>query len=128
MRILMLSQFIPPTMDGEERHVALVPSVAADSCPTVAIEAMSMGKPVIASHIGEPSNMVLDGQTGCLAVWYPLATPMNLRDTIQGLLADPVCRGRIGNAAKQHVAAFQAAEVVAQIEHAYQEVLTSCAV
>jgi glycosyltransferase involved in cell wall biosynthesis len=100
--------------------LALVPSIVADSCPTVAIEAMSMGKPVVASRIGGLPDMVIDGQTGDLV---SPGDPHELREAIRGLLADPGRRERMGSSAKQHAAAFQAASVVARIEHAYQEVL-----
>ncbi len=100
--------------------LALLPSIVADSCPTVAIEAMSMSKPVIASRIGGIPDMVVDGQTGCLV---SPGDPRELRDAIRGLLADPVRRERMGSVAEQHAEAFQAASVVARIESAYQEVL-----
>ena len=54
-----------------ERHVAdadvaVVPSTCADGCPLAAIEALSLGVPVIASAIGGLPEIVRDGIDGVL--------------------------------------------------------------
>jgi glycosyltransferase involved in cell wall biosynthesis len=105
--------------------LALVPSVVADSCPTVALEAMMMGKPVIASRSGGLPDIVVEGETGCLV---PPGDPQALRETIQYLLDDPVLRVHMGKMAQQRVVEFQAKSVVSRIEKVYQEVLELCAV
>ncbi len=100
--------------------IALVPSICPDSCPTVAMEAMSMGRPIIASRIGGLSDIVVDGETGFLV---PPGDPHELRKAIQCLLDDPVRRERMGKMAKQRVVEFQAKSVVSRIEQVYQELL-----
>ena len=99
--------------------IALVPSVWLDPCPTVAMEAMVMGKPVIAARSGGLSDIVVDGETGYLV---PPGDPRALREAIQRLVDDPALRERMGNMAKQSIVKFQATSVVSRIEQVYREV------
>lgn len=100
--------------------LALAPSIWPDPCPTVAMEAMSMGRPVIASRIGGLSDIVADGESGLLV---PAGDVEALRAAIQQLLADPARRNRMGIAAKQRVVQFQAQTIVPRIEQVYRELL-----
>lgn len=100
--------------------IALMPSICPDACPTVAMEAMMMGQPIIASRIGGLPDIVIDGETGFLV---PPGDPQALREAVQCLLDDPVRRERMGTMAKQRVVAFQAKTVVPRIEQVYHEVL-----
>ena len=100
--------------------IALMPSICPDACPTVAMEAMAMGRPVIASRIGGLTDIVVDGETGCLV---PPGNVQALRDAIYNLLRDPGQRARMGMMAKQRVAAFQAEYVISRIEQIYREIL-----
>jgi glycosyltransferase involved in cell wall biosynthesis len=100
--------------------LALAPSICPDPCPTVVMEAMSTGRPVIASRIGGLVDIVSDGETGLLV------TPENAEElcaAIRRLLNDPDERRRMGHAAQQRVLAFQAKTVVSRIEQVYQEIL-----
>lgn len=100
--------------------LGLAPSIWPDPCPTVAMEAMSMGKPVIASRIGGLSDIVADGETGLLVT---PGDPEALREAMQRLLADPAQRGQMGIMATQRVVKFQAQTVIPAIEQVYQKVL-----
>ncbi len=102
--------------------IALMPSIVLDACPTVAMEAMAMGRPVVASRIGGLSDIVVAGETGFLV---PPGDWRALRKAIQRLLVDPSLRERMGARAKQRVVEFQARTVVPRIEQVYQEVLQS---
>ncbi len=100
--------------------VALVPSVCADACPTVAIEAMAMGRPIVGSRIGGLKDIVIDGESGFLV------TPGDaraLREAIQTLLDDPVRRKRMGAMAKKCVEKFYASTIVPNIEQVYQDLI-----
>jgi glycosyltransferase involved in cell wall biosynthesis len=46
--------------------IFVLPSVLPDSFPTVILEAMAAGKPVVATRSGGASEMVLEGETGFL--------------------------------------------------------------
>ena len=103
-------------------NIALVPSIDLDAFPTVALEAMAMGRPVIASRIGGLPDIIVDGETGLLV---PPGDSHALREAIQSLLDDPVRRERMGALAKQRIVQFQSKRVVPLIEQVYQELLQS---
>ena len=102
--------------------IALMPSICADACPTVAMEAMAMGRAVVASHIGGLPDIVVDGETGIL---IPPGDRRALQEAIQRLLDDPGLRERMGAMARQKILKFQAKSVVPRIEQVYREVLNS---
>jgi glycosyltransferase involved in cell wall biosynthesis len=102
--------------------IAVTPSTSFDSCPTVTLEAMAMGRPVVASRIGGLPDIVVDGETGFLVA---PGDELALRKAIARLLADPALRERMGARAKQRVVQFQASTVVPRIEQIYHEVLQS---
>src|SRR5205807_2360133 len=66
--------------------IALVPSTWSEPFGIVALEAMIMGKPVIASRIGGLTDIVIDGETGFLV--HP-GDAQALQEAIQSLLDDP---------------------------------------
>lgn len=100
--------------------LGLVPSIVADSCPTVAIEAMQMGRPLVATRSGGLTDMVEDGKTGLLV---PRGDVQALRDAMQQMLDSPELCAQMGARAKQRVTAFQETTVVSRIEETYRELL-----
>ncbi len=100
--------------------LGLVPSVWREPFCTVALEAMTCGRPVVASRTGGLVDIVADGETGLLV---PPGDARALRDAIQRLLTDAHLRRRLGEAGARRVARFQASAVVPRIERAYQRVL-----
>lgn len=57
------------------------------------LEAMALGKPVVATRAGGPMEIVEEGQTGLLV---PPSSPDNLAEAIHRLLADPSEGRRLG--------------------------------
>lgn len=104
------------------RHslAGIVPSIWPDPCPTVAMEAMATGKPVIAARIGGLPDIVADGDTGILV---PPNDPDALRAAMARLIGDPALAAAMGAAGRERVTAFHASTVVGQIESVYREVL-----
>lgn len=102
--------------------IALMPSICLEACPTVTMEAMAMGKAVVASRIGGLTDIVVEGETGLLT---PVADERALGAAIQRLLDNPIERERMGQQAKQRVQMFQAEAVVPLIEHVYEELTGS---
>ncbi len=98
----------------------MVPSLFPDPCPTVAIEAMASGVPVVASHVGGLPDLVLDGETGLLV---PPGSAEALGSAIQRLVQDPVMARRMGAAGQQRASAFTASTVIARLEEIYAELL-----
>jgi glycosyltransferase involved in cell wall biosynthesis len=100
--------------------IALAPSIWLEAFGIVAIEAMAMGRPVVASRIGGLSDIIADEQTGFLV---SPGDHQALRLAMQRLVDDPSLRVRMGEAARQRVANFKAGTVIPQIEQVYQEIL-----
>jgi glycosyltransferase involved in cell wall biosynthesis len=84
----------------ERAAVVCVPS-RREGYGIVAREAMAYGRPVVASAAGGLADAVEDGVTGILV---PPADVVALRRALDGLLDDAALRGRLGHAAKDHVA------------------------
>jgi glycosyltransferase involved in cell wall biosynthesis len=100
--------------------IGLVPSITPDPCPTVAIEAMAMGCPVIGSDIGGIPEIVIDGRTGLLVApgnWQAF------QQAIHNLLENPARREDMGMQARQRAKEFQSATIVPRIEQVYEEAL-----
>lgn len=100
--------------------VAFMPSLCPDASPTVAMEAMAMGCPIIASRIGGLIDIVADGETGFLVSPGDVEA---LRKTTQSLLDNPMQREQMGVKAREKVVRFQAKSVVARIEDVYRKLV-----
>jgi glycosyltransferase involved in cell wall biosynthesis len=100
--------------------IGLVPSVWPDPCPTVAMEAMSTGLPVIAAASGGLVDIVADGRSGLLV---PPADAEALAGAMQTLMRDEEMRQRLGRQAVIDVQAFQAGTVIPRIEQTYSRLL-----
>jgi glycosyltransferase involved in cell wall biosynthesis len=78
--------------------VVAVPSTAPESFGLVAVEAMSLARPVVAAAQGGLLEIVADGETGLL---FPVRDAAALATAISALLSDPVRAGRLGRAARE---------------------------
>lgn len=99
-------------------RAVVVPSVWADPCPTVVLEAMAAGRPVIGSATGGIVDMVADGTTGLLV---PPGDPGALAAALTVLLGQPEAAQAFGAAGRQRVAAFTVSAVVSRLEALYGE-------
>lgn len=93
-----------------------VPSTCLDASPTVTLEAMACGKPVIGSNIGGIPDQIVEGQTGLLV---PPGDAGALRAAMTRLVTDEKLRASMGIAARLRVDQFRASSVVRQIEEMY---------
>lgn len=87
----------------------------------VLVEAMAMGKPVVATDAGGTPEIVLDGETGLLV---PPAEPEPLARAVLALLNDGARAQRLGAAGRRRAEArFSLARHAAAVEALYDEVL-----
>lgn len=100
--------------------LGVAPSIVPDSCPTVVMEAMAVGRPVIGTWNGGISDLIDDGQTGILV---PHSDAAALAHALQRVLDSPELRQRMSLAAGRKFEQFSASSVVPQIEQAYGETL-----
>jgi len=83
-----------------DRMAVLVLPSYDEGFPIVLLEAMSLGVPVVATHVAGIPELVNDGETGYLVAPGDLDA---LADRIVRLLADPDLRLRLGQRGRQHV-------------------------
>jgi glycosyltransferase involved in cell wall biosynthesis len=89
--------------------------------PNSVMEAMAAGIPVVATRAGGTPELVLDGETGCLAGVGDVAA---LAGHALDLLADPARRARMGEAGARRVRDLCGhGRMVSAIEAVYDEVL-----
>lgn len=94
----------------------VVPSIWADPCPTVALEAMAWGTPVVGSSLGGLTDIVADGESGLLV---PPADPSTLGRAIARLVADDGLREDMGRSSRERVRLFSSDAVVPRLEAIY---------
>ncbi|MCY4145082.1 MAG: glycosyltransferase family 4 protein [Chloroflexi bacterium] len=82
--------------------VVAVPSICFDTFPTVSLEAMALGRPVIATCFGGSQELVKDGETGYIV--NPFDTELFVQ-RLQALLGDRALREQMGRRGRDHVAA-----------------------
>jgi glycosyltransferase involved in cell wall biosynthesis len=97
----------------------VLPSVCQEACPTVALEAMRAGRPVIASRLGGTVDLVDDEETGILVA---PDRAVDLLQALRRLAADPELATRMGEAAARRSVGYTASTVVPRIEAVYERV------
>lgn len=103
----------------QKAGMVVVPSVWPDPCPTVILEAMAHGRPVIASRIGGIPDLVEDGRSGLL---IPPNDSAALADSLWRILRDHNLRQKLGAEARARVGQFGTAAVIPHIEEVYASV------
>ncbi len=85
----------------------------------VLLEAMVMGKPVVATNVGGIPDVVVDGKTGYLVA---PGDPPALAEAVLKLALDPQLRSSMGAAGQQRITEqFSAATMVRKIVEVYEE-------
>ena len=96
--------------------VAVVPSEWAEPFGLVAVEAMAVGTPVVASDVGGLAEVVVDGGTGTLVA---AGRPDVLASALDTMLADPEGRARLGAEGRRRASEFTAAAVIPAVLDGY---------
>ena len=86
----------------------------------VLVEAMTLGKPVIASDVGGISDLVIHGKNGLLV---PAADPDALADEIQCMMNNPKKRDAMGCEGKKMAASYGVDSMVQKIDALYIQLL-----
>ena len=97
-------------------EMVVVPS-HYESFGMVALEAMAMGRPVIASEVGGLAFLVQDNETG---FHVPSRDPEALAEKIYTLLSDPACGERLGANARRHAERYAWGNIAQQMAELYQ--------
>jgi glycosyltransferase involved in cell wall biosynthesis len=84
-------------------EVVVVPSVIPDSLSRVILEAMSAGRPVIATRVGGTPELVLHGKTGLLV---ERGDREGLAAALASILSDEALRAALGDAGRRHLEAL----------------------
>jgi glycosyltransferase involved in cell wall biosynthesis len=100
--------------------VVVVPSVIPDALSRVILEAMTAGRPVVATRIGGTPELVVDKVTGLLV---ERGDRDGLADAVISVLRDEALGRTLGEAARRHVeAAFDAGSTVDRLLAVYESV------
>jgi glycosyltransferase involved in cell wall biosynthesis len=105
-------------------RAVIVPSVWSDPCPTVVLEAMAAGRPVVAAASGGILDMVVDGNTGLLV---PPGDAPALARAILTILENPRTAHAFGVAGRDRARQFTVSAVVERIEHMYLDAIDAVA-
>jgi glycosyltransferase involved in cell wall biosynthesis len=97
--------------------VVVLPSVSSEGPPIVALEALALGKPVVATRVGGIPEVIEDGKTGLLVA---PRDPRALADAILAVLSNPALAKSLGENGREVVRArFSAERMVRQTEQLY---------
>jgi glycosyltransferase involved in cell wall biosynthesis len=99
--------------------VFVLPSLR-EGLPVALLEAMTLGRPLVATRVGGVPEVVEDGRQGILV---PPAQPAALARALVSLLGDPSLRQRLGAAARERAAEFDIRRSVRRMEDVYEGLL-----
>jgi glycosyltransferase involved in cell wall biosynthesis len=110
---------VPACMDAMD--VVVHSSIRPEPFGRVLIEAMALGRPVVAPRLGGPCEIVKDGETGVLVA---PRDPQALADAIATLVGDRPRRIAMGRAARERVdRVFDIRHHVRAVEQVFDDVL-----
>jgi glycosyltransferase involved in cell wall biosynthesis len=91
--------------------------------PIIILEAMALGKPVVASNLAGIKEAVIDGKTGIL---MDLNNANELAIALNKLLNDPLLRKKMGKEAVSQVRKFSYSEIAPRLSDLYTRVVETC--
>lgn len=100
--------------------IAVVPSTRPEPFGMALVEAMALGRPVVASDAGGPAEIVTDGVDGLLV---PPGDAVALADALQKLIESPEYARSLGAHAKTRAADFTTEGMTDQVLGSYADLL-----
>lgn len=111
---------VPRAADHLAAADIVVSSARWEGFGLVIAEALTLGRPVVATDVGPVHTMVIDAETGLLV---PSGDPDELETAIRRLLEDPTLAARLGEAGRQHMRrTFSADALLRRIDDVYLQV------
>jgi len=92
-----------------------------EGMPTVILEALALGKPVIASAVGGIPEIIKEGVNGILV---PPKSPKHVAKAIERLLSDSKLRRKLGKAGAEGVKNFAWSKIIEKYERIYKDALS----
>jgi glycosyltransferase involved in cell wall biosynthesis len=112
-KVQVIDRYVPveevPELFGQARAV-VTPYLVGYQSGVVHL-AMTMGRAVVASEVGDLTSVVLDGQTG---LTVPAGDVSALADALERILSDRVLAERLGRQARERLLEHSSWEVVAE--------------
>jgi glycosyltransferase involved in cell wall biosynthesis len=102
--------------------ITIVPSLVPETFGMVALEAMALGRPIVASRVGGLAELLRDGETALLV--RP-GDSEELRDALVRLLEQPSERQRLATAAELDAERFAERSIVPRLEDAYRAAIVA---
>lgn len=100
----------------------LVVTSHREGMPTVVIEALALGKPVVTTSAGGLSEIVRDGENGYLA---PIGSAGAVAQSILRILGDPKLRERLSTGAEKSAVAYEWSYIANSYYELFKSILTS---
>jgi glycosyltransferase involved in cell wall biosynthesis len=100
--------------------VVVVPSVVADACPTVVLEAMAAGRPVVATTSGGIVDLVVEGETGLLV--RP-GDAEALAGALDRIVREPHTAQAFGKAGWERSRQFTISALAGRVEQMYSDAI-----
>jgi glycosyltransferase involved in cell wall biosynthesis len=99
-------------------RVLAIPSVWPENLPTVAIEALAVGRPIVGSNVGGIPELIVHGVTGALV---EPRDAEGLAASLTEILTNVALAGRMSLEAREMSSAFSVTKFVESLEAAYAE-------
>jgi glycosyltransferase involved in cell wall biosynthesis len=106
----------------QRTRMVVVPSLFPELCSMVILEAMSYGKPIIASNIGGNPDLVINGQTGYL---FEPGNEAKLAEHISELISNEKAALQMGSRGLRLSAKFSRQAHHKLLSEAYNEAMNS---
>jgi glycosyltransferase involved in cell wall biosynthesis len=104
--------------------IFVLPSIASEDMPLAMLEAMQMGKPIIASKFAGIAEAITDGEEGILLQLDPVTMPQQLQTAINSIFLEAGKGIRLGvNASRKFQERFSTGVYGKRINNLYSKVL-----